>query len=503
MRRMKTWLILQGILLMTFNAKSQDPVLTKVRHQIDSSITQIQKEPDPDKRVQMLIEIHHNPLQGYPQVYLETGQRLNKLSQEMHDPRMEANSWSFMGQGYRLTGNYVKALECHQKALALAETTGNKAILAMALNEMGHIYKDREENEKALNIYFQALQNARESLVEELPVWPSMNIGVVYFNLNELDSALFYTQIAYDEFVKIGAVNNLAYVINNMASIYSKMGNKDKAMSYFHQALLPNYSTGSVRYPNLIFIAMAEHYRRFNQEDSSLFYARKAVEIVENTPFSYMSIKPARLLMDVYQNTNADSAIKYLKIYQAANDSLFSNRTNYQLQMMALEADQRKQELAAERTRFQNKIKTNILLGVLFTIGLVAFILYRNNKQKHKANLLLQQQKEEIESTLSQLRQTQTQLIQSEKMASLGEMTAGIAHEIQNPLNFVNNFSEVNSELIVELKEELAKGNMQSANELAENIRENEEKIVFHGKRADSIVKSMLLHSRSGSGQKE
>jgi signal transduction histidine kinase len=88
-------------------------------------------------------------------------------------------------------------------------------------------------------------------------------------------------------------------------------------------------------------------------------------------------------------------------------------------------------------------------------------------------------------------------------MASLGELTAGIAHEIQNPLNFVNNFSDVNRELILEMKEELSKGNMESAKEVAENIFENEEKIIRHGRRADAIVKGMLMHSRTNTGQKE
>ncbi|HET9433703.1 MAG TPA: ATP-binding protein, partial [Chitinophagaceae bacterium] len=117
-------------------------------------------------------------------------------------------------------------------------------------------------------------------------------------------------------------------------------------------------------------------------------------------------------------------------------------------------------------------------------------------RQKQRTNRLL-------ENTLSNLKAAQSQLIQSEKMASLGELTAGIAHEIQNPLNFVNNFSEVNDELLKELKTEAEKGNLEEVKAIAKDIEFNSEKINHHGKRADAIVKGMLQHSRTSTGQKE
>ena len=144
--------------------------------------------------------------------------------------------------------------------------------------------------------------------------------------------------------------------------------------------------------------------------------------------------------------------------------------------------------------------------ALLFGGSIWAYVQYRS-KALRRENLVLEQKVEhrtqQLQQSIESLKAAQAQLVQSEKMASLGELTAGIAHEIQNPLNFVNNFSEINKELLLEMREEMEKGNLEDAKALANDVIDNEEKINHHGKRADGIVKGMLQHSRSTSGQKE
>ena len=146
--------------------------------------------------------------------------------------------------------------------------------------------------------------------------------------------------------------------------------------------------------------------------------------------------------------------------------------------------------------------ETDIMLRMANVFGLM-YTRFLDLKRSEEQAILINEEKKILELTLDDLKATQAQLIQSEKMASLGELTAGIAHEIQNPLNFVNNFSEINKDLLFEMNEEIGKANFEEVKAIAKDVIENEEKINHHGKRADAIVKGMLQHSRTSSRQKE
>jgi len=211
---------------------------------------------------------------------------------------------------------------------------------------------------------------------------------------------------------------------------------------------------------------------------------------------------------------NYKGAYENYRLFAAYRDSLqvkeFEKKELQARMQREFDKKQAQQQIEKEKERRRNSIRQIVLFAFLLgfvTISATFFVAY---KREQKGKNLVHVQKKEIENTLSELRSTQAQLIHSEKMASLGELTAGIAHEIQNPLNFVNNFSEVNTELVDELKSELARlgslgavGHAQSVIQVADSIKENEQKINHHGKRADAIVRGMLQHSRASSGQKE
>jgi signal transduction histidine kinase len=467
----------------------------------DSILKKFELEKDLDERFDMLLKFtNFSGLEADPLQSLEFAEKIYKFSQKNNDRNAVATAWTYYGQGYRLMGNYTKALECHYKSIELATKFGNKSQIAFSYNQLGHIYKDREENDKAIEIYRIALLYSEDGRGKIVKYAPPMNLGKVYLNKGNLDSSIYFLNRAL-EILHLNFENQNVFIpsiFGDLGGAYSRLNKRREAEEYFQRALsiITRSDYISIRVKQGVFFTIAEHFRRNQQLDSCLYYAKMSISAVENSVYSYLMAKPAKLLSELYEGKNADSTVKYLKIYLKTNEVINSTRVTQQLQVMAFEEEQRKMELEQTRKEAQARLKIYFLIAGLLLVSVFGVLMFRNNKQKQKINA-------KLENTLANLQATQKQLVQSEKMASLGELTAGIAHEIQNPLNFVNNFSEVSTELVKEMVQEVDKGNTDEVKAIANDVVQNLEKINHHGQRASDIVKGMLQHSRSSSGTKE
>ena len=398
-------------------------------------------------------------------------------------------------------GKYAEAFELLFKSLKIAEESKSAYDIARANRRLSGVYYELQNYTKAIAYLLKALHVDEANQYKDKVAIDHYALANAYEKINQLDTAAYHVNIALPQKELLPDLMQYVYEIDG--NIKRKRRNYEQAILSYRKGIEEAQLSSDLIGSSQVCADLSTLYKELNLRDSAISYALKGFNYGKEISFKKGIMLNGNLLAELYDSIQPSLALKYYKIAAVAKDSLFGV-TNIQAIQNLVSAEEAKQrELADAAAAYRNKLKLYGLLTGLSVLLIIAFILYRNNRQKQKANIVLQQQKEKIETTLNELRLTQAQLIQSEKMASLGELTAGIAHEIQNPLNFVNNFSEVNRELIVEMREEICKGNYDGVNELAKDVEANEEKINQHGKRADAIVKGMLLHSRSSSGQKE
>jgi two-component system NtrC family sensor kinase len=426
-------------------------------------------------------------------------------------------------KGYILMhlGKLPESFQCFPQALKIAEdpesenrTWGDKNftprkfrlfVLENIHHDFGHLMGEIYKTDQQV-IQYKETKKIAEEIGDPVGLgFVNMNLGSVYSRLGKSDSALVMEENAARIFIQTGDKKYLSYVYNLIGGLYLQKQNKNLAVQYFHKAIQLSNEQNNISNLNLSYFSLSDFYQKEKNKDSSLYYAQKNLSILQSMGSKNLGDAYSDLSKSYELNNKIDSAYKYKSLALISMDSTDKAKIESLTKAQNLSFDEqlKLQELEKEKADTKNKIRTYAMLAGIGFLVMIAFLLYRNNLNRKKSNVVLQRQKEELQSALSELKSTQSQLIQSEKMASLGELTAGIAHEIQNPLNFVNNFSEVNTELLEEMKGEIDKGNMDEVKSIANDAIENQKKINHHGKRADAIVKGMLQHSRTSTNVKE
>jgi signal transduction histidine kinase len=430
-----------------------------------------------------------------------------ELAKKINYKKGEADCLFLFTQAYINVHNYRQIIAYDLKAMKIYKEIKDTPNFAECYFPLQGSYRDIGDLRKSLDYSLEGLYFTETYRVKGTSAFSIGNflapliaaeVAQTYLDMNQLDSALFYLKKSRSEKAIInGAEWNFPVYLQ--AKIKSIRGDHKEALTDYRLAIrLTMQNAGAFFRDTLqIFSGMSSLFTKLGQLDSAIYYATQVEISVNPTREVKVRLDALNTLANAYKlKNNKDSALKYVELGYTVRDSLFSNEKNREIQNMTFNDRLRQQEIESEQARYRNRIQRYALISGLLVLILITGILWRNNKQQQKA-------KSRIEQAYTELKSTQQQLIQSEKMASLGELTAGIAHEIQNPLNFVNNFSEVNNELIEEVKNQKSKLKNEEIDELLNDIFLNNEKINHHGKRADAIVKGMLQHSRSSSGVKE
>jgi two-component system, NtrC family, sensor kinase len=419
---------------------------------------------------------------------------INKAKKNSY-PKGESEALLVLGTLQRHAGDFPKALEILFKGLQMAEKLGDQKLVAEHLRAIGIVYSQMNDFNQGIDYFKKSGENFKAAKDDQNMHQIEANLSRVFRKNHQLDSALPYARKAMAN-LPSGLRSSRSWILTEMGTLLFELGKHDSAFELLRESAYIADKIDDQFYGSFANNVLAGFFQTLKKPDSTILFAKRAFGHADQISSKFGKLDAATYLSDAYESLDKDSAIHYYKLAKATNEELYGAKIVQGLQKTILNDLAGKRKVEDEKLAYENRIKLFSLIIGLGMLLVIALILYRNNQKTKRANELIHQ-------TLVDLQNTQQQLIQSEKMASLGELTAGIAHEIQNPLNFVNNFSEVNAELAEEIIETLNTGDVNEARELALNIRANQEKIREHGKRAEGIVRSMMQHSRTSAGQKE
>jgi tetratricopeptide (TPR) repeat protein len=426
---------------------------------------------------------------------------------EIGDKLGTARILSDIGVIHWYQANYPNALKYYFDALRINEEINNKPDIAATLCNIGIVYNSQKDYQKALE-YITKANKIDEEMGNKSGIAANLgDIGELYRNLDDEEKALEYILQSLQLYKELGDKNGIARDLGNIGVIYSQQKKYSKALEYHLQSLKISEELGvkietaaSLGNIGAIYLETAKDTVSGKYNFATLrkakIYIDSAIQICKEIgdlnalSVNYKQQSEIQMLLGDHKG-----ALASYKNFSLLKDSIFNIENHKKLTETAMQYAFDKKEAAARAEQEkkdirQRNIRNSIIAGaVVLLLLLIAFI--NRYSYKQKAN-------KKLAAAYENLKSTQQQLVQSEKMAAFGVMASRMAHEIQNPLNFVNNFSELSVDLAHEI---IAGGNEEERKEVAEDLITNLEKINHHGKRAAAIITQLQEHARSGTAQ--
>lgn len=501
------------ILFISTNLPAQDQRIADSLQQLflQNDIT------DDSSKFTMLEEMCYNEMKDLDKA-VAYAIEMKALAEKTGNKKYLRRAWFNLGTKERLRSHMEAALNAFFKSAEIAKEEKNLIAEGESYLAIADMYSDAGNHNTSTGYYHKAVTVLRRSEDSTSLATALLNLGDEMRKVKKYDSASVYTLQAKKMFESLDNPSGKAYSLGNMGMIFAATGKQIKAKKNLDEAIqiLERHEDYNAVCDYLL--SMSDLYMNQGQMSTAIHYAVTSLQFSKQYGVREKAVNASFKLSTLYEQAGKNKeALDFHKQYVSLRDSINNIQT---VQKMAdlrtnFEVSQKQAEVDLASQKEKDQRKASLLLAVILSMALIitAILIYSNRHRKKAYGILnLQKQATEVqrtkaESSLSDLQAAQQQLIYSAKMASLGEVTAGIAHEIQNPLNFVNNFSEMSIELMAELKEtvldKLSEADKISMETLTKDLVNNLQKINDHGKRADSIVKSMLQHSRVSSGKKE
>ena len=497
---MRSWLF---ILLLTFS-RLITPLPAKAE-ELQDLLTKLKQSRQDTAQVQLLLQIAKAYANGgVPDSNSYYAEQALRLSMLLNDQRGEALARYQLGRSQIARANYLRALEHFLEARNLFESLQDTLGQANCRMQLGVIAYTEKNYSDALTSFTQALPLYLS--INELRLASTVRYlsGLCRTELGRYAEAETDLMLALEDKRKLGDEKGYQECVTGLADLFLRQDQIERSRNMYRSALAYFKNSSNLNGEAVTLIGIGRSFLKENHADSAKVYLESALQISSSNRYPAGIMNASHALAEAYERTgNAAKALTMQQQYYTLRDSLFNLESTRQLAELQYQLDlTRKQseiDLLSKERQIDRFLRIMLITGsALFLI--LSLLLLQRFRYKQQANRKLEKANQDLNHALDELRNTQEQLVQSEKMASLGQLTAGIAHEIRNPLNFITNFAAVSRELADELNDA---GTATERHELSADLKRNLEKIEEHGLRANSIVRSMMLHARQGKGERQ